>query len=177
MLQDCTILKIARIFFDEPTREHYLKEISKKSGIAHTSVKNNLGLLEKEKIIDKIVKKRGEREFPFYIVNKDKKYFKYKKVDNYLRLLNSGLVEFLKDITPTTIIVFGSYSKGEDIEDSDIDLFVECEKKELDVGKFEKKLSREIQIHFNKNLNNLSKELRNNILNGIVLYGNIEVSK
>ena len=39
MLQKCSILKTAGIFFNEPTKEHYLMEISRKARLAHTSVK------------------------------------------------------------------------------------------------------------------------------------------
>ncbi|MFW6312087.1 MAG: nucleotidyltransferase family protein [Nanoarchaeota archaeon] len=178
MLQKCTILKVARVFFDEPTKNHYLKEICRKANLAHTSVKNKLDELIDENIIEKKIEKKGEREFPYYYANRNNTYFKYKKIDNYLRILNSGLIEFLRDkLMPSTIILFGSYSKGEDIEDSDIDLFLECNEKNIDLGKFEGTFSRDIQIHFSNDFNSFSKELKNNILNGITLYGNVEAFK
>ena len=52
MLQKCSIWKIAKVFFDEPTREHYLIEISKKSRLAHTSVKQHLLTLKALSIIN-----------------------------------------------------------------------------------------------------------------------------
>ena len=70
--------------------------------------------------------------------------------------------------------MFGSYQKGEDVEDSDIDLFIECKKEELDIKIFEKKLGRNIELHFNENFTSYPKELKNNIINGIVLSGFLE---
>lgn len=58
MLQNYSILKIARVFFNEPTKEHYLKEISLKSKLAHTSVKICLLKLIKQN------KKYGKRIYP-----------------------------------------------------------------------------------------------------------------
>ena len=77
------------------------------------------------------------------------------------------------------IIVFGSFSKGEDIENSDIDIYVETpSKKEISLKKFEKKLNRKIQVFRNKSIKKIKNEdLANNILNGIVLNGNLEVFK
>ena len=75
---------------------------------------------------------------------------------------------------PKSIVLFGSYQKGEDSENSDIDLFVECDKEELDVKIFEKKLGRKIELHFKKDFTLYPKELKNNIINGIVLSGFLE---
>ena len=78
---------------------------------------------------------------------------------------------------PKSIVLFGSFSKGEDIESSDIDIFVEAEEMEIDLTKFEKKLSRKINLYFDENLKKLGKNLKENIINGIVLGGVIEIWK
>ena len=75
---------------------------------------------------------------------------------------------------PKVIILFGSYCRGEDIEESDIDIFIESKKQEINLDRFERALKRKIEIHFNDNFNNYPKELKNNILNGCVLYGYLE---
>lgn len=86
-----------------------------------------------------------------------------------------NLIEFLKkEFMPNCIILFGSFARGEDIEDSDIDLFLECKKKNINLSKFEKQLNRKIQLHFNDNFKQYAKELKNNIINGIILDGYIE---
>ncbi|MFA6023487.1 MAG: nucleotidyltransferase domain-containing protein [Candidatus Pacearchaeota archaeon] len=179
MLQNCSILKIADVFFNEPTKTHYLMEISRKSKIAHTSVKNYLIELKKNKIINEEIEKRGERKFPGYKANLNEQTYKsYKCICNKEKILDSGLIEQMRDkIMPKSIILFGSFSRGEDIETSDIDLFIESKKQEINLDKFEKILKRKIQLHFNENFNNYPKELKNNIINGEILYGYLEVFK
>ena len=69
MLQNCSIINVAGVFFKEPTKNHYLIEISKKSKLAHTSTKKHLITLKKQKIIKQINEKKGKRNFPGYIAN------------------------------------------------------------------------------------------------------------
>ena len=174
MLQNYSIWKIAGIFFNEPTKEHYLIEISKKAKLAHTSVKKHLETLNKEGIIKEIKEKKGERTFPIYKANlENKEYRYYKKLFNIEKI--RPLADFLNDaLMPKNIILFGSYSRGEDAEDSDIDLFLECGEQKIALPKFEKELNRAIQLHFKPNFKDYPKELKNNIINGIVLQGYLE---
>lgn len=176
MLQECSAWRVAGIFFAEPTKAHYLLEISKKAGLAHTSVKQHLLVLKKEGIIKESVEERGVRKFPLYKADFDSREYKcYKRIYNVEQIKKSGLLNFLKDrLMPRTVILFGSYSKGEDVEDSDVDVFVECSKEELDLSRFEKVLNRRIQLHFKREFKEYPKELKNNIVNGMVLDGYLE---
>jgi len=71
--------------------------------------------------------------------------------------------------------------KGEDIETSDIDIYIEfLDKKEINLEKYEFYLKRKIQTFKFKNFQtiiNINKDLANNIANGIVLNGFIKVIK
>ena len=176
MLQKSSTVKTLEIFFLRPTEEHYLMDISKNIRLAHTSVRKQLDILVGAGLITQTVKKRGKRKYPTYKANTDNPNFKkYKIVYNLNALFESGLIEFIeKKITPNSIVVFGSYRRGEDVEESDIDLFVEANKEMVDVSTFEKKLKRKIEIHFNRNFSNYPKELKNNIINGIVIHGFLE---
>jgi len=103
-----------------------------------------------------------------------------KKLFNIRSLFSCGLVDFLvQEYSNPTIIVFGSYSRGEDVENSDIDLYLETPKKEIkSLGLFKKKLKRKIQLFKYKNIKEIkNKELANNIINGVILNGFIEVFK
>jgi len=173
MLQKSSISKTAEIFFINPSKEHYLMDISRNIGLAHTSIKKNLQDLVKLGIVITYSEKKGGRLFPIYRANLDNKVFrKYKFIYNISSVLESGLVDFVEEaLTPKSIVLFGSYSRGEDAEDSDIDLFVECKKEELNLEKFEKRLRRKIELHFNERFVSYPKELKNNIINGIVLIG------
>ena len=103
-----------------------------------------------------------------------------KRLYNLRSLFSSGLVTFLiQELSNPTIVLFGSYARGEDMEKSDIDLYIESAKKELpSLGKFEKKLQRKIQLFKYQHISKVeNKELANNIINGITLNGFLEVFK
>ncbi|MBU1623187.1 MAG: nucleotidyltransferase domain-containing protein, partial [Nanoarchaeota archaeon] len=88
-----------------------------------------------------------------------------------------GIVEYIqKEALPSSIILFGSGAKATFTEKSDIDIFVEAKKTKINLTKYEKKLNRKINPLFESNLNSLSKELRNNIINGVLLYGFIRIN-
>ena len=177
MLQKCSTDKVLKVFFNEPTKKYSLKEISTSSKIAHTSVKKILNELLNNKIISSVNEKKGKRNFPTYKSNLEESYYrKLKFVSNLEEISQSLLIEKLdKLFMPKSIVLFGSYSRGEDIEESDIDIFVEAPEEEINLIKFEKKLSRKINLHFSKNINNLSSQLKENIINGVVLMGEIEL--
>ena len=176
MLQKSNMVRTIEIFFINPSKNYSLMEISKTIKLAHTSVKKNLKKLIGEGLITKSIEKKGKRKFPIYKASLDSKNFKkYKIVYNLYSLLESGLIEFVEEkLMPKSIVLFGSYSRGEDIGESDIDLFVECNKEQLDLKSFEKKLGRTIQINFREDFTLYSKELKNNIINGITLRGFLE---
>ena len=145
MVQKCSNEKVFEVFADEPTRIHYIKEISKKINLAHTSVKIHLEKLKKDELI---LKKKGDI-FEGYISNRDNEDFLfYKKISNLKKIKESGLLKYLIDnFYPKAIILYGSYLKGEDIESSDIDLCIIFKSKsKIDVSKFEKRLKRKIHI-------------------------------
>ncbi|MFH1650119.1 MAG: nucleotidyltransferase domain-containing protein, partial [Candidatus Woesearchaeota archaeon] len=148
-------------------------------GVAHTSVKKNLTELARLGIIKESFERKGVRKFPVYMADMENKLYKrYKVIHNMLAILESGLVEFIADsIMPKSIVLFGSYKNGEDVEDSDIDLFVGCVQEKLDLKKFERKLHRAIELHFNRDFSAYPSELKNNIVNGVVLSGYLEVYK
>lgn len=176
MLQESSTMRTAEVFFLEPTKEHYLMEISRKTKVAHTSIKNNLDKLEKEKIIRKRIEIKASRKFPIFTANiSDFEYKSIKRVYNLQTITKIKLIKYLQDkLMPKSIVLFGSYIRGEDIEDSDIDIFVECKKGNITLEKFNKKLKRNIELHFKEDFNKYPKELKNNIINGIVLSGFLE---
>jgi len=103
---------------------------------------------------------------------------RYKKTINLIKIYESGLVDYLYDkLMPDNIILFGGYAKGTDIKTSDIDIFIEIKEEKIDVSKFEERLGRKIHLVFEKDILNINKELRNNIINGIVLSGNMRLFK
>lgn len=168
MVQKCSYLRVLEIFFIEPTTIHFVKEISKRINLAPTSVRNHIKDLLKQGLIAR----KKAKPFDGLIANRENEDFIfYKRVYNLysLKELSSFLVT---KYYPKVLVIFGSYSTGEDVEDSDIDLFILSNiKKETDLNNFEKKLKRKVNILILNDLNELDKNLLKKIWNGIVLYG------
>jgi len=161
-----------RIFFDYPTRKFQLREISRIIQLGLPSVINHVKNLEKQGFVKKI----NGGVYDSYTSDKTEIFKIYKKNDVLIRLHESGLVDLLVDtVIPDAIVLFGSASKGEDIEESDIDLFLIAKEKKVDLKIFEKKLNRKISLHFEDKIQNIPKELLNNIVNGIIIYGYLKV--
>lgn|SRR3989338_1509696 len=173
MLQNYNIYRILQLFFDQPTKLFQLREISRIADIGLPSAINHVKKLEKYGF----VKKEKKSTYQSYIANKEsEKYKLYKKIDIVLRLNESEFAEYLiKNTTPNAVILFGSASRGEDIESSDVDIFVLAKEEVLDLRKFERLTKRKINLYFEPNIKNLSKELLNNIINGIKIYGYLKV--
>ena len=142
-------------------------KLSQPSTIAHLKALLTEGFILKEK----------NGLYPTFRANRDNKLFRfYKKFNIISRIYQEGLLDYIYDnCMPDAIIMFGSASKGEDIEESDIDIFVQAPKKRLDLEKYEKSLNRRITLFFEENFHKLNNELKNNILNGIMLKGYIKI--
>jgi predicted nucleotidyltransferase len=166
-------LKIIELFFEEPYKNFQIREISRLTKIAVTSVKKYLEELKKEDLI----KKDKKTLYPSYIANQQNRLFKlYKQQIITIKLTNSGLIDYLEDeLHPRYIILFGSVRKGEYNKDSDIDIFIQSKEKTIDLRKFEKILKHKINLFMEEDINKLSKELFNNIINGITLSGHLKL--
>jgi predicted nucleotidyltransferase len=168
MVQKCSYLKVLEVFFVEPTTIYFVKRISKKIKLAPTSVRVYIKDLLKKNLI----KKKKTKPFDGFIANRENEDFIfYKRVYNLYSL--KELLRFLvSKHYPKLLVVYGSYAFGEDVESSDIDILVLSKiKKEIDLGKFEKRLKRKIHLVVIDNLNKLDENLLKKIHNGIVLYG------
>ncbi len=167
MVQKSSYFRTLEVFFTEPTNLHFIKEISRKIKIAPTSIKKNIQLLLKENLIIK----KESKPFDGYVANRNNQKFIFlKKVYNLFSL--EEIKDFVeKNISPKLFVVFGSYSLGEDIENSDIDLFMLSKTKKLDLKKFEKNLEREINLIILNDFKDLEKPLQHKVHNGILLCG------
>ncbi len=168
---------IKEYFFVNPSSKLRVREIEKSLKLPLPSVIRYCKELQEEGILTTI--KTGK--ITFYTADRSNKNFLLeKKLYNIKSFYDSGLIEFLvREFSNPTLIVFGSYSKAEDIENSDIDLYIETlSKKEINLEKFEKSLNRKIQVFRHKNIYEIKNtHLRNNIINGIILNNYIEVFK
>ena len=169
--------RIKEYFFLNPTAKLRVRQIEKKLKLPLPSVIRYCREFEKEGILTTI--RIGN--IVFYTADRaSSKFLLEKKLFNIKRVYDSGLVDYLRtEFHNPAVVVFGSSSKGEDVEDSDIDLYIEtASNKNLNLSKFEKYLERKIQIFVHKNIREVSNPgLANNIINGIALNGFVEVFK
>ena len=165
--------KVMELFFKFPYGSFHIREIARLTGLSSTGVIKIIKRLKKEKLLvsrklDNIEEIKPDFSGRFLII---------KRLYNIYSLYYSGLVDFIKTYyeMPKSIILFGSYSNGTDTEKSDIDIAVISGKKKLpDIGKFEHRLSRKINLHL-IDIKNTQKEFINSLANGIVLEGFTEM--
>lgn len=152
------------------------REIAKALKASPTAISKSLPLLEKENLIK--INKNKTINLNLITWNRDSSSaLVYKKVENLRILYDSGLPDFLFNEFPgTTIILFGSYARGDDMNTSDIDIaIIGSTEKKVSLNEFKKKLEKSVNINFYDSFKNIHKNLKNNILNGIVLSGNVEI--
>ena len=174
--------KLMGVLFNYPEKEFSLSDLAREAGVAKANIgaileefqKKDLIIIEK---LSKIWRIKSNKTSWIYITNKI--------VNNLGMVYRSKLVEFLIDYfkNPKAIVLFGSFRKGEDLSNSDIDIAVESDELKdykiiglRELSELEKTIGRKIQIHlFNKEKIDIN--LFNNIANGIVLWGFLEVKK
>ncbi len=144
--------------------------------VSQPAIAKALPLLEKQGLIH-VSKDKKSKRLSIELNRENPLVIGMKRADNISQLYESGLAEFLKEKFPAcTIIVFGSFSKGEDTRKSDIDIaIIGAKSRTPDLSSFEKKLMKEIRINFYHSFKKIGNELRNNILGGILLSGWIEL--
>jgi len=154
-----------------------------------TAVSHALKVLEKEGIIK--IKKAEKMNLLSIEFNRDnQRAIELKRMENLKLIYESGLVKFLENSFPgATIILFGSYSRGDDYfggsdmwidkeegHRSDIDIAIIGRKeKQINLTEFDKKLERTVFINFYQSLKEIHKHLKDNILNGIILSGSVDL--
>lgn len=164
-----TAFEILEVFLEKPTQDFSIRGISRELTMSHATVLKHMNDLETLGI----VKRRATTLYPVFSAHTEHKLFRSLQASWLtLRLRQSGILEYLhKNLLPSCVVLYGSASKGTLNELSDIDLYVQAKRKKLNVGTYEKKLRRKIHFLFESKFKDLNKELRNNIINGIVVDG------
>jgi len=168
MVQECSLSRVLEIFFKEPTSVHFIKEISRRINLAHTSVRKHIKSLAKKNLI----LKKKSHPFDGYISNRENEDFLWmKRTYNFSSL--KPLRDFIAEkLYPQLIVIFGSYFLGEDIESSDIDVFILSKsKKNLDFESFEELYKRKINAIVASDVSKINQSLKKKIMNGFVIHG------
>ena len=167
-------------FFAYPDKEFSLSELAEQLEISKTTANQIITKLVKEGFLKKEVMGKVWR----ISCNKTHKYNFTKKIAyNLLYIYSSDIIEKIHQATPNprTIILFGSYRKGDDTDKSDMDIAVEVlgnedlKIKQLGIiKKFGYRQNVAVNLHiFSRKKIDLN--LFANIANGIVLDGFLEV--
>lgn len=150
-------------------------DIAGKLNVSSAAVSKSVSGLEEEKLIT--VDRSSKIKLHLIKLDRDNpRAIELKRIENLRITYESGMLDYLEGCFPgKTIILFGSYSRGEDTVKSDIDIAIIGKDSKVSLEKFEKILNRNINIQFIPSLKSINKELLSGICNGIVLTGAIEL--
>ncbi|MBI4016267.1 MAG: nucleotidyltransferase domain-containing protein [Candidatus Aenigmarchaeota archaeon] len=177
---ETAVQKVLQVFFRFPDKEFSLSDVAKVAGVA----KANIGMILKKLYGADLIQITKLAKIWRIKANQRSWYFiRSKIVYNLNFVYQSSIIEFLNDYfkNPKAIVLFGSFRKGEDVTGSDIDIAIETDESVeytttglRELAEFEKLIGRKIQIHlFNRTRIDIN--VFNNIANGIVLSGFVEV--
>jgi len=157
---------ILEFFINNPYKEFYVREISKKLKISPTTISKYLKKMEKEGLL----LSENKYNHLFFKAHNENLLFKQKKVHyNICMIINSGLIDYLNKILDAEIILMDN--KDENYE---ITLLVISNKKiikEINLNDFEKRLGKlNILFYSIKEIKN-NKEIINRLINGIIIKG------
>lgn len=166
------IINNLKLFFEDCYRRINVREYSRLMKVSPPTASKMLSEFNK----DGLLLTEKDRNYIFYHSNKNNNIFAdLSRI--YWKIKLDPLIKFLdENLTNPAIILFGSLSKAEAKNDSDIDLCIIGHKKELDLKKFETSLKRKIQLFFFNSLSDIkNRELANSIINGSVLKGRLKL--
>jgi predicted nucleotidyltransferase len=167
--------KVLELFFNEPSKYWHFEKIIKAAQISRPQASSWLKKFIKEGFIKKM-KPKGK--MPYYLGNHEHPNYQTKK---RLFILNemskSGFLQHLTALpNANTVIIFGSMGRWDWYTESDIDLFIYGDSKGLELGKYQFKLHREIQVFTAKTKKDFEKfgpGLLRNILEGYRVKGTL----
>jgi len=148
-------------FLEENYQELGVREYARIVGISPPTASTKLKNYARQGLL----KMRTERKYLLFRANRESRTFlELSRI--YWREKMQDLTDELKEhFDYATIVLFGSLTKLEVTNKSDIDLYVDAKSKNIDLSKFEKKYGRPIQLQFKTK----SRELLKNIEKGVEL--------
>lgn len=163
-----TRTRILKILLFNPGKEFHLRELSREIGITPIYVKKELVNLEELNLV--LSSKRGNLNL--FQINKNSPLFsELKSIFLKTEFLNEIIKKSIKRLKIDFAFIYGSFAKGVESKESDIDLFVvgRLDEDELVkvVQRIEKKIGREVNyILWNKDLF-LKRARKHHLLNEI----------
>ena len=174
-----SVFKVADFIFNEPNRSFHIRMLENETGLSTTAVKASIQKLESCKIVNvestrlttNVKAKTDSDSYTFY-----------KRIFNLYKLQRYGFVERIRKMyKPEAIVLFGSFSRGEDVEGSDVDILVITPNRKTEgldklADNMENVLKRKLDIKVLPSLAKSESEFKNAVANGIILYGYLRVT-
>lgn len=173
-----TTFKVAKLILQKPHTVFHVRKLAKGAGISTTAVLQAVKELQNAGIV---MVERTELTTNIKANLGHETYLSYKRIFNLYLLEQCKVVSLIYNaLHSKAIVLFGSYARGEDEEESDIDLLAISHAKtdeqlEDELLHCEEALGRKISLHILPSLEKSSKEFKNSIANGIVLFGYVKV--
>lgn len=142
-----------------PTEGVTLRKLSKISGVSLGLLSKIIKRLEKKGIVKK---QKVGRSYLITLNIEDETVRNLRKVINISLIYLSGIVEEIRKYFPTAIILFGSFTEGNDTESSDIDMVVFGVKEvKIDTKKYMEMFNRRINIFCFEDISKVGRNLLN----------------
>ncbi len=161
------------LFYNQPTKHWHFEDLLRTASLSRAQANEWLKKLLRETLIKRI---KPEGKMPYYLANYEHIHYQIsKRLYALTQLHESGLLDYLASLENVkTVILFGSFSRWDWYDTSDIDLFIWGDVDKVYVGKFVPKLKRDIQIFLGKDENDLRQmgpALLKNIIGGFIIKG------
>lgn len=166
--------KLLNVFFENPRKKFHIREIARLTKLNPNTVSKFIKELIKENLL---IKDKTKVTFNVWANLENPNFFFERRIYNIEKIYYSDLINFLiKEYNhPDAIILYGSYSRGENFEKSDIDIAIITKKElKLDLSKFEKELGNNIHL-MEVDLTKPRAEYINNLINGFIIYGYLKI--
>ncbi|MFB6200263.1 MAG: nucleotidyltransferase domain-containing protein [Candidatus Nanohaloarchaea archaeon] len=162
--------ELAEFFCTYPTGEFSISELAEETGFSKPWISEKVDELEETGFLT-VEKRRNLKIARFNRENQES--INTKRIINLEQLYSSGLVSKLEEkyMHPETIVLFGSFSRGEDTEKSDIDIAViSFETADIETEVME----RPVSIH-EFEPGSVPENMKETLANGINLQGYLEI--
>ncbi len=167
-------LKTLQYFIENPYTKIHIRELSRKLRISPSATKKYLDMLLKEEIL-KEEKISITRHFTANTENLAFKHFKIAWNTKILKDLRIKDQILNKEENITSIILYGSYAKGQNDEKSDIDLLVIGAKNKIRTENPKVSIQQFTWAEWKKQAHNNKAFYEEIILHGIPLHGEVPI--
>ncbi|MFH1073058.1 MAG: nucleotidyltransferase domain-containing protein [Nanoarchaeota archaeon] len=167
--------RVLELFLNEPTKHWRFKDIVKNADVSERAASVWLRKLVEESIITRI---KPDARMPYFTANyAHPNYDSRKRIYALEKMYFSGLLCRLQSLrNAKTVVIFGSFARGDWNTKSDIDVFILGDPEDLRFGTVWKGFGREVEIHAfrtEKDIKDIRSGLLKNVITGLFIKGSV----